>query len=532
MYSVCILSSSNTRTAGSTLTNIFCISEGVMIRRKQPPSLEDTLHEKVCKMVRETGVKWTRRLRSALVTSRNTWLQAIKSVEEECLLVRENIAFLPVPFVSDLIVLYAVQEFAKLITLYHHYNRRYLITRNFERKIHEDICGNMLKAVLLPCISKCDIGIANSDFVKELLIKMLYVIPNIKTLILPALYHANYIQLFLQRIQILSELQEFQFHVGCTAEVIIELSKYCSGMKKISVQYSRRVDDQCVEHLLKLRHLLSLNIAETSISTNSYATLLLGLPEIRDVTWFRPVDPILRKVTVCLPSVTVFVGRISDATLLVQKCPNIRQLVLRSFSEDISDLGGLRHVVVVSISWCCCTLIRFSCVIRRLGTTLTNLEMQHVENINMDDLVNYCTVLNSLTLGYCHIMYTDTFDPELPHFRNLQKLRLRHTFGPFDFISTLHLYVNLNVLSIMGMAQVSDMFIETIVRAGGFRNVTEFVVAYCGYLSIDAAWLLMHNCPNLTTLGNIDSWPGVTSAQVLTLLNHIECNNLALTLCR
>jgi hypothetical protein len=77
-------------------------------------------NQKVCKMVREAGVKWTRRLRSAAATSRNSWLQEIKSVEEECVLVRHVITSLPVPFVSDVIVVYAVQEFAKLIASYHH----------------------------------------------------------------------------------------------------------------------------------------------------------------------------------------------------------------------------------------------------------------------------------------------------------------------------------------------------------------------------------------------------------------------------
>jgi hypothetical protein len=124
-------------------------------------------------------------------------------------------------------------------------------------------------------------------------------------------------QLLVERIQILTHLQEFCFHTGCTTEIIIQLSKYCPHMKKISVQDSRRVDDQCVEHLLKLRHLLSLNIAETSVSANSYATLLSGLPQVRDVVWFHPIDPVLGNLTLCLPSVEAFVGIISDAKLLV-----------------------------------------------------------------------------------------------------------------------------------------------------------------------------------------------------------------------
>jgi hypothetical protein len=481
-------------------------------------------------MVREAGVKWTRRLRSAGVKGRNFWLQEIKSVEEECVLVRENLASLPVPFVSDVIVLYAVEEFTKLIAAYNNDSGRPLITRIFDRKIQEDICGKMLRAVLLPCMCRCNVGITNSAFVQELLIKSLYVIPNIKSLILPPVKRPSYMHLLVERIQILEHLQEFCFHTGCTTDLIIELSKYCSGMRKLSVQDSRLVDDKCVEHLLKLRKLFSLNIAETSISTNSHAALLSGLPQIQHVTWFRPIDPVLENFTVGLPSVTAFVGKVSVAELLVQKCPNITNLSLYSPTQDISVIGELRNVTSISIRKCSCAVIRFSDVIRRLGSRLKILEMYEVRNINMDDVINYCTGLHSLQFNCFHMTYTEIFDPQLPHFQNLKELTLRRNCGPFDFCPILHLYVNLNVLRIMSMEQITDIVIRQIVIAGGFRNVTEVVLVRCGYLSIHTAWLLMLNCPNLTTIGNIGSWPGVTKKDVVTFLHFVKNNNVILTL--
>jgi hypothetical protein len=128
-----------------------------------------------------------------------------------------------------------------------------LSTSAYDRNIHENICTNMLKTVLLPCMSTCNIRITRSDFVQELLIKLLHVIPNFKA-VPPAERRRNYMQLFVERIQILTQLQEFRFHVGCTTEMIIELSKYCPHMKNLSVRFSICVDDVCVEHLLKLTH--------------------------------------------------------------------------------------------------------------------------------------------------------------------------------------------------------------------------------------------------------------------------------------
>ncbi|XP_023717171.1 uncharacterized protein LOC111869702 [Cryptotermes secundus] len=457
-----------------------------MGKKNNPEFLENMALLQVCQMVRGAGVNWIRRLNAAAENGESSWLQEVESVEEECVLVRARLASLPVPFVSEFVVLYATKEFIKMVENFSDYNHGPLISRIFDRQVRESVCINMLKAVLLPCISKFDISFTYSSFVQELLIKFLYAIPNIKTLILPSLPRPRYVQLLVERIQILTHLENFSFHTCCTTETIIQLSKYCPHMKKISVQDSKSVDDGCVEHLLKMRNLLSLNIAETSISGNRYAALLSGLPEIRDVFWFRPIEPVLGNLTACLPSVVAFLGIISDAKLLVQKCPNIKHLLLYSPSQDISDLGELSNVVSISIRNCSYTEIRFSDVIRRSGSTLKNLETWQVDNINLDDVIKYCTGLRSLWINFCHMTCTQAFHPELPHFQNLEKLKIIGNGGEFTFCSVLHLYVNLTVLHFVGMEHITDVVISKIVKAGGFRNLTEFVIDHGDGMATDA----------------------------------------------
>jgi hypothetical protein len=72
-------------------------------------------------------------------------------------------------------------------------------------------------------------------------------------------------QHLVQNIQILNHLQEFNFLVGCTTKIIVELAKYCQQLKNINVEYFRLVDSNCVEHLLKLRLLQKLNVAGTLV---------------------------------------------------------------------------------------------------------------------------------------------------------------------------------------------------------------------------------------------------------------------------
>jgi hypothetical protein len=229
--------------------------------------------------------------------------------------------------------------------------------------------------------------------------------------------------------------------------------------------------------------------------------------------------------------VTKFDGTLSDAGLLVLKCPNIKQLLLRFVTDDISDLGELKNVTSLSIRNCSSTVIMLSDALISLGETLSVLEMHEVENVNIDDIINYCTVLNELNMTSCSIICTAVFDRKLPHFRNLKELRLRDNRGQSYFCNFLHFYINLSVFHAVGMSEINDTFIGQLVRVGGVRNVTEFVLDNCGHLSMETIFLVTNNCPNLAKLGNIGSWPGTSNEEEVNFLNYLRNNNLSLTVC-
>jgi hypothetical protein len=460
---------------------------------------------------------------------RKSWFQEIESVEAEGFLVRHKLASLPVHVITEPIALYSVREFTRIIATYDNNSDQPHIAQLQDRQIYHDICSHMLKVVLLPCMSSCNVGDTDSNFVQGLLIKLLYVIPNTKALIVPPVQRPDYMQLLVERIQILAHLEEFRFHVGCTTEVIIELSKYCPHMKNISVKYSKGVDDNCVQHLLELGRLQTLNVADTSVSNNGYRALLLGLSELKEVVWLHPIDPVLSNLTRSLHTVRKFVGKVSDPELLVRNCPNVTDLILLSVTEDISVVGALRSVTFLSLLISSCTVVRFAACISRLGRTLSKLDLYQVVNINFDDLINYCIVLNSLVMCYCHVTCTETYHGQCPHFINLTRLTLKENWGPCDFRCALHLYVNLKALHVSGMGHLTDAFVAQLLTAGGFRNVTEFFAEHCGDLSMETAWLLLQDCPHLTKIGNINSWPGIVKSESMTFLNFVKHNNLSLT---
>jgi hypothetical protein len=480
-------------------------------------------------MIIGVGIRWVSRLRAAALMDRNIWLQEIKFVEEECILLNHTLGSLPVPVILELIGRYYVIDFITIISTYDTELCSDFSMNVYERYIYESICSNMLKSILFPCMSRCNIGATDSELVQGILIKLLYVSSKIKTLILPSSHRLTNMLLLRQRIQLLTRLEEFQFHFGCTSEIIVELSKYCPLMKKISVEYSTRVDDNCVEHLLKLRSLISLNIAGTLISSNGYATFLSSLPQLEDITCFYPFDHVIRDLPVSLPSVRKFTGIILTGKSLVQKCPNITKLILISVANDPSDLGELLLVADLMIQQTISVFYSLSSLIIRLGPTLVSLKLFQVVNINMEDIINYCTSLKHLGITQCNLTFDlERFSLELDHFQNVKHLRLVQNKGILRYINILHLYVNLNILHVADIKEITDALITRIIMIGGLRNLNEFVAERCGDLSLETAVLLMHSCPNLILIGHLSSWPRISTEDLENFLEFIKTYNLSL----
>jgi hypothetical protein len=480
-------------------------------------------------MFNGAAVKWTGRIHKDADMHNRIWVQHMNIIDEECIKVRRRLGSFPMPEVLELVGDPALREVTNIISSYDTNVGSRTFTTPLERCIYENTCQNMLKSVLFPYRTKWDIGIAKSDIVEELLVKLLYVVPNIKILVLPPRVAVPYTDILMERIQILNRLEEFEFNFGCTSEILIQLSKHCLRLKKISVQFSKYVNDSCVEHLLNLRGLISLKIANTSITANGYARLLSGLPDLQNIRCYNPIDPVLRNVTVSLPSVNMFTGKVATMRLLVQKCPNIRQLKLVSIVDDPSALGELKNVVNLSFQQDTDTPVSFSPLITQLGPNLTRLRLLGISTINLDVIINYCTCLKKLSIMSSNVECdVQKFNPKSAHFQNVNNLRLVENFGPFDFCTILHLYTNLTVLDAVEEDQICDHVIKRIIIFGGFRHLTEFVIEDCGYLSMESVLFLLNCCPNLTTIGLLNSWPGIPEEVLLAFITFIQTHNLPL----
>ncbi|KDR13193.1 uncharacterized protein LOC110835585 isoform X1 [Zootermopsis nevadensis] len=503
-----------------------------MNKRKEPSSLESEANDKLCTMIRDVAIKWTRKLRSAVVKGRQHWLLEMKIVQEECAQLRGFLATLPVPGVLDIIVAQSVENLIKVLSSFNNFRVVPRLNTSYDRELNRNICINMLKSVLLPCLYTCNIRNVDSAFVQEIIVNLLYLNPKVIDLQLSVICDKYCLQLLLERIPSLIDLQGFQLRLTCTNAIVIKLSEYCTKLTKLFVEDCAFVDDDSVEHLLKLANLVNLNVANTSISNEGYITLLSRLPLVQNIIWYDDLDIVLTYVARCLLSVRKIIGSISNSSLVAPICPNVKHVILLSISNDISGLKELKSVNAISFFQCSSTVINLRAAITDMGSTLTRVDMHQVVNIDIDNLIYFCPVLKLLIIAYSQMTGSEHnfFDRELPHFKSVREIRLKQNWGAYDFCSLLHLYINLEICYVVGMDRVDDVFVGRLLTFGGFKHVTEFVIDNGGYLSMPTVQLIMKNCLNLTVLGNFRSWSGLTENDLNEFLQFVRSNNLALTI--
>ncbi|GFG34592.1 hypothetical protein Cfor_01923 [Coptotermes formosanus] len=468
-------------------------------------ALEDTLID----FVRQTAARWTERLYWAVSLSRKKWLRETQLLEEECGKFRADFLWLgskPSEFINR-----AAKEVVQIIDKYDRNNGLHLTT-TADKEIHKHICRCMLEAALFPTITDWHIKNDTSEFTKELMVLLFPCLPNMKCLRVAEDMPSRCSWLLANNIRMLNHLQEFYFPIGCSRHVLIELGKHCKQLKRLSVMSSKHVDDSSVNHLLKLRNLVFLNVDGTHVTPKGYSRLLCNLPKLRNITWANRVDDVLLNITKDeIQTVKSLIGTVRNALTIVLKCPFITHLSLFAVKDNLSDLKELNAVTEFTLVDCDSDIGNLAEVLHGIGPKLKELDLSNVTNVSIRDVTKCCTHLEILSLDCCKFTQSGEkpFDPQLPHFQNLASLELRANRWYGDFHSYLRSYVNLKVLTARCIPDLDDVAVVSVLQSNGFQNLKEFSAQDCGFLSMISVSLLVENCGNLHLLKGVGTWSGI-----------------------
>jgi Leucine-rich repeat (LRR) protein len=462
---------------------------------------------------------WTARLRLAGSLGREEWLRVIQWVDEDCTFQRKFIAWL-VPASTETLNC-APREFLKVIEDYDINNTSDLST-SADRITHKYICRSMLNSVLLPGITAWDTSFATSELMKELMILSFPSLPNLKCLRVAPDTTPECSWLLANNIQMLRHLQEFYFPFGCSREILAELSKHCSRLKRLSIMSSKHVDDGSLIHLRKLKDLVFLDIDGTAITAKGYSTILTHLKIVENITWSRCADDVVASITKdCVLGVKSLIGTVRNMLPVVLKCPFLSRMTLYGPKVNLLDLKNLTLLAALTLADCDCDTLKFGTTLQYIGIRLRDLHLTTVNNVNIGNVIEYCTHLETLVVENCDFTLPKDlylfFFPTLRHFQNLSMLELTANLWYGDFHSYLKSCVRLKVFTARKIPELDDTVVETVVMSKGFRELREFSAYDCG-LSTKSAVLLIENCKELIRLKGLGTWSISTKADIAHVL--------------
>jgi hypothetical protein len=327
----------------------------------------------------------------------------------------------------------------------------------------------------------------------------------------------------------------FQYRYHCTDEVIEQLALHCIQLKKVDISNSPAVTDDCVDHLLKLKKLVMLNVLNTSMSSESYSSLISALPKISNIIWSLPVCDVLESTSAeRLYTISNVSGPINNTNILTLKCPYIRLLALISVFEDLSSLTALNMLTEIYIQRGGYERCNMRFVLEGVGHRLEKLQFEDVFDVRMAEIVTLCSCLKVLILEYCTCDSTDldtVITRDLPHFRSVRKISIIGNENENDlYYEHLGFYVNLEEFFCKGVNNLSDDFIAEAVENGAFKNIEYFDVdgTHAGVLSMSTVFRLLNNSNHLEIVGSLGTWSNVTPESIIELETVVKLQNLDL----
>ncbi|KAK9882487.1 hypothetical protein WA026_021829 [Henosepilachna vigintioctopunctata] len=349
--------------------------------------------------------------------------------------------------------------------------------------------------------------------------------------------HDKYI---LDGIRNMKSLRSLCLCFDCTDLVLQVLCDNCPNIQSLDVTSSRSVTDRSIPSLLKCVDLKELQLHRTSVTTEGLAQLLHGLPKIQDIGRCDEFGNVIKCLYQTLNATGPFaMKRIQtrdlareNLRLFVDMFPNIECISL-FHDEQVSDLtvfSSLDHLRELKLLSCAFYGDYLKQLLEVRGTNITNLHLEHVEEIDLNVLMHisrYCPYLKHLVLYNCDFSSgNSTLNCcNAPQFQNLERI-----FWMVDGALTHLEYILLNAFSIKNIhlgssTGINHSSIEKILKTNPMRNLEELRILFSSDMSMKTVDLLLASCVNLKVLSELESWQGISVEELKSFKNYIVRNN-------
>jgi hypothetical protein len=361
-------------------------------------------------------------------------------------------------------------------------------------------CTVVFRSVLNRYIQRLEPDTLSDKFGLLLLFDNLDSVPQLVELSLDPMVMFGYSELLASMVHHLTNLQILKYPSYCTDKIILQLRLHCPNLTYVDFNMSRNVTNSSVEHLLELKKLKILKLEGTRIDVEHYGLLLSNLPQIANVSFLKVGDAILAHITAeQLDTITRISGSFQNIHALTQKFPNTTNISLYGYSTILPAMTDFRALHVVEIVGLDYEESAMSAILLKIGHRLTDLKLEDVRRINLQEIVTLCPSLISLSLNGCTDLNPNQnkpFDSQLPHFRNLINLTISNIFRPSVALGFIRYYVSLKTIYLTDISTFTAEFVRDIISLGNLTQLEVFHIRSIDQspITMEAVQLLLQHC--------------------------------------
>jgi hypothetical protein len=323
--------------------------------------------------------------------------------------------------------------------------------------------------------------------------------------------------LVVQGVSCMTGLQSFSMYRRCSDRIIDALAHHCTKLQSLVVTHSSGITDSSVKSVRSFCYLHHLSLLYTSIKADGFSHL------------FATEDDKIHPFNLLSLELRFMESYHLNLIGLVHIWPNLTHIYLANIQDDVSILSVLENLQEVKL----CTCNFFTDNVDRFlidkGSSLTCLEMDDVQDVDVLLVSVMCVRLCTLHLRNCSVI---DITP-----RSLSQLQPTHTFKTLEHVVLLRNYnlyhvalllkccTNIRTLRI-SVADEFVYFMDDLLSRNTLRHLEEFRIGWNRSLTIRTVRLLVEHCPCLSLLGGLQCSTQISKAELEDFKQELAARNI------
>lgn len=342
----------------------------------------------------------------------------------------------------------------------------------------------------------------------------------------------------------MSNLQHLVLMYDATDNLIKLLTEVCPKIELLDFSCSKYITNESIDTLVKLKCLKTVLLQRTGVSMEGHIKMLLNLRQLEDVGHYDEIGRCLEYVDnyhedkrdLQLKSFVTNYVTTEHVEAMAKNCPHISKVHIfcNATLLDLITLVAVNQLHDLKLRACDFYSDQVHQLIKVKGCNITHLHFEHVDEVDMNALVNisqYCPDLRELVLYNCDLTDNRSLLQKTcvePPFASLERLTLAIQCDNWHLEFLLSSAVNIQYMHLGTKVPVTDDFIARLLKKNPLKHLEQLRVMHSDQLTIATAYNLVENCDELTRLNELECWKRVTALDLQEFSQYIDAHNFEL----